>query len=81
LIAPALFVPGSEVDTLFLSSASMWDVRNEYLYLTAEAEETVHDTYVPAFGKRDKELYDEAKKASLSKLKKQIIEMVKGVKK
>ncbi|QQS36093.1 MAG: hypothetical protein IPM56_17935 [Ignavibacteriales bacterium] len=31
-------VPGTEVDSYFKLSASMWDVRNEYLYLTAESD-------------------------------------------
>ncbi len=47
LILPTFFVPGSQVDTLFLSSAALWDVKNEYLYLTNDAEDVVHET--PAF--------------------------------
>ncbi|MCB1189862.1 MAG: hypothetical protein H7A23_18520 [Leptospiraceae bacterium] len=31
-------VPGSIRNSLFVVNASMWDVRNEFLYLTAEAE-------------------------------------------
>ena len=36
-IIPALFVHGSQVDALFITHAAMWDVKNGYLYLTAEA--------------------------------------------
>jgi len=31
-------VPGTSADALFLGSATLWDVRNEYLYASAEAE-------------------------------------------
>ena len=37
-ILPMAFAPGNEVDVLFIAHAEMWDVRNEYLYLAAEAE-------------------------------------------
>ena len=79
-LVPALFVAGSEADTLFLTSAAMWDVRNEYLYLTAEAEAVVHDTYVPVFGKRQRDMVNEAKHQALNRLAEKIVEMVKGVK-
>lgn len=80
LLLPALFVPGSEADTLFVSSAALWDVRNEYLYLTAEAESTKTSTYVAAFGKSDKELINDAKTASLGQLKVELSKMIKGTK-
>lgn len=80
LLVPAFFVPGSEADTLFLSNASLWDVRNEYLYLTAEAEATTKKTYIAAFGKQDKELVDQAKTESLNNLKGEIKKMIKGTK-
>ena len=38
LILPMLFAPGSQTDVLFITRATMWDVRNEFLYLSAEAE-------------------------------------------
>ncbi len=31
-------VPGSHADGVFLASGSLWDVRNEFLYASAEAE-------------------------------------------
>ncbi len=80
LLVPALFVPGSEADTLFMTSASLWDVRNEYLYLTAEAEATTKKNYVAAFAEQDKELVDQAKTESLNNLKGEIKKMVKGTK-
>lgn len=80
LLLPTLFVPGSKADTLFLANASMWDVKNEFLYLTAEAEATSSDTYVAAFGKKDKDLVDEAKIQSVTKLKAELKKMIKGTK-
>jgi len=80
LLLPALVVPGSEADTLFVSSATLWDVRNEYLYLTAEGEATTNSTHVAAFGKSDKELLSDAKTASLVQLKTELSKMIKGTK-
>ncbi len=80
LLAPTLFVKGSQADTLFISSASLWDVKNEYLYITAEAEAVTSDRYIAAFGKEDKELIDEAKTQSLQNLKSEFRKMVLGTK-
>ncbi len=81
LLAPALFVPGSEADTLFMSSAAMWDVRNEFLYLSAEAEGKTNETHIALFGEKDEMRFEKAKTASLSNLKTEITRMVKGIKK
>lgn len=80
LMLPALFIPGSEADTLFVSSATLWDVRNENLYVTAEAEATKNSTYIAAFGKSDKELINDAKTESLALLKVEFSKMIKGTK-
>lgn len=80
LLAPAFFVPGSEYETLFVTNASMWDVRNEFLYLAAEAEAVNKGTYVAAFAKDDKELFAEAKKDALTNLKSEIKKMIQGKK-
>lgn len=37
-LLPMLFAPGTEVRVDFTAHAELWDVRNEYLYLAAEAE-------------------------------------------
>jgi hypothetical protein len=79
-IAPVLFVPGSEADTLFVSNATLWDVKNEYLYLTTEAEATKNETYVPVWGRNDKDLVNDAKVESLTKLKNELVKMIKGSK-
>ena len=80
MILPALFVSGSKADTLFLSNASLWDVKNEFLYLTAESEATTSETYVAAFGKSDKELIGESKTQALKGLKTELEKMIKGIK-
>jgi hypothetical protein len=80
LLVPTLFVPGSQADTLFMSNATLWDVRNEFLYLSAEAEATTQERYVAAFAKPDKVLINEAKTASLTNLKGEISKMVDGAK-
>lgn len=38
LLLPILFAPAQELDTRFATEAAMHDVRNGYLYLTAESE-------------------------------------------
>ncbi len=80
LLVPAFFVPGSKADTLFMANASLWDVRNEFLYLTAEAEATRSKTYVAAFAKTDKDLIQEAKQEAMLGLKSELGKMIKGVK-
>lgn len=80
LLLPVFFVPGSESQTLFMTNASLWDVRNEFLYLTAESEATVPENYVAAFGKRDQELLGSAKSEALKKLATELQKMIKGSK-
>ncbi|MCD6061803.1 MAG: uncharacterized protein K0S16_2114 [Moraxellaceae bacterium] len=48
LVTP-LFVPGTVMDGLFLANASMWDVRNQYLYLSIEAEGQARKVAPPYF--------------------------------
>ena len=40
-------VPGTSADALFLGNATLWDVRNEYLYASAEAEGGEHGIGTP----------------------------------
>lgn len=42
LITP-FFIPGTEADGLFMVNASMWDVRNRFLYLSSESEGTAKE--------------------------------------
>ena len=77
-ILPALVIPASETETLFMTNATLWDVRNEYLYMTAEAEGIVGETHAAAFGKKDKDLLNEAKSRSLANLKGELAKMFKS---
>ncbi|HEY1078570.1 MAG TPA: hypothetical protein VGE46_00665 [Bdellovibrio sp.] len=80
LVVPTLFVKGSEADTLFVTNAVMYDVRNEYLYFATEAESQTNEKYSPVSSRSDKEILNEAKRASLLKLKVGIKDMVAGKK-
>lgn len=77
-LLPTFFIPGSEADSIFIASAALWDVKNQYLYLTAQTESTSNETYVAAFGKQDKELIEIVKSQALDKLKLEIQKMIKG---
>jgi hypothetical protein len=44
LLLPMAVVPGTELEALFMVSGALWDVRNGYLYASAEAEATAHQT-------------------------------------
>lgn len=79
LLVTPFFIPGSEYEVLYLADATMWDVRNEYIYMTTEAEGLIQDSYAPVFRDDDKEIIVEAKKIALKKLKTQIKDMLKGV--
>jgi hypothetical protein len=47
LLLPSFFVKGIEVEALFLSRALLWDVRNSFLYLGAEAESEATQSFAP----------------------------------
>lgn len=68
LLAPVFFVPGSTAEGHFFSHATLWDVRNGYLYGGAESEGSIRDTYIGAFGESDKTVLAEAKSKSLRRL-------------
>jgi hypothetical protein len=74
-LVPALFVPGTESDSIFMASASMWDVRNEFLYMTAEAESEKSKNRPAAFTDEHK-VTDEAKLEAYDKLRDQISKMI-----
>jgi hypothetical protein len=64
-------VPGSHADGIFLASASLWDVRNEFLYATAEAEGTSGKTR-PALLLEDEAPIAGAKRTALAALGKEL---------
>lgn len=79
-LATMLFVPANEVDVLFMTRAALWDVRNQYLYMTAEAESTKSQTR-PAASVDERSALAEAKKKSLDSLSEEIARMAEGLSK
>ena len=70
LITP-FFVPGTEADGLFMVNASMWDVRNQYLYLSSEAEGVATETR-PAFFVEEPRVIKIAKTGAITALSKEL---------
>jgi hypothetical protein len=64
-------VPGSHADGIFLATASLWDVRNEFLYMAAEAEGTFGMTR-PALLLEGDEMVVGAKRVALAGLAKEL---------
>lgn len=71
-LLPMLFVPGSEVEAVFHASAELWDVRNEYLYLAAEAESEAQQTRALALIDSE-EAVEHAQTSSLELLKQELL--------
>ncbi len=63
--------PGSRADGIFLATGSLWDVRNEFLYATAEAEGVFGKTR-PALLLNDGEMVAGAKRAAVAALAKEL---------
>ncbi len=71
LIVSAFFIPGTEANALFMVNASMWDVRNQYLYMSVETE-GLEDEIRPAYFIDEEELLQDAKTTALDNLTKEI---------
>ncbi len=71
LIVPYLLAPGTQADGLFVARATMWDVRNQYLYLAAEAEGTARQTR-PGYFIEEAELVKAAKGDAIAALTKRL---------
>ena len=71
LILTPLFIPGTVADGLFMVTASMWDVRNQYLYLSAEAEGSASQTR-PAVFIEESQIIKAAKTDALAALSKEL---------
>ncbi|MDR3581617.1 MAG: hypothetical protein P4L44_16775 [Oryzomonas sp.] len=67
LITP-LFIPGTQADGLFLVTASLWDVRNQYLYLSVEGEGSAKEIK-PVLYIDEKKILKSAKSAALAAMK------------
>jgi len=78
LIVTGAFIPGTVLDGLFMVNASMWDVRNEFLYMSAEAESMASETR-PAFFIEEERVIENAKKSALVALKEELQSQFKGL--
>lgn len=67
LITP-FFIPGTQADGLFMANASLWDVRNQYLYLSVEGEGIAKEIK-PVLFIDEKKIMKSAKTAALTALK------------
>lgn len=74
-LVTAFFVPGTVIDSLFVSQASLWDVRNGFMYLST-IEEAEHRKTGPGFYMKDNDVLEEAQKNSIDNLIKSIREHV-----
>jgi len=72
-LVTALIVPGSELDSLFMTNAALWDVGNEYLYLAAEAEGAASQTR-PAAYISERTAVAEAKQQAVDGLIKELLD-------
>lgn len=71
LLVTPFFVPGTEANGLFMVNASMWDVRNQYLYLSSEADGSARETR-PAFFIEETRVIKAAKSDALTALSKEL---------
>lgn len=72
LIITPFFVPGTVADGIVMLNAVMWDVRNQYLYMSAEAEGTARQTK-PAFFIEENHLISSARATAVDALKKEVL--------
>lgn len=70
-VVPILFAPGNELRVDFTTHAELWDVRNEYLYLAAEAEARAEQTRALPYIDREEASAD-AQQESLELLVKEL---------
>lgn len=78
LIVPALFVPGTNTNALFITRAALWDVRNEYLYMAVESE-AVKSRKASVINSDEKVELKKAKKQSMEGLKNEILRMARSM--
>ncbi len=72
-------VPGTHSDSLVIMNGTLWDVRNEYLYLTVEVESDAKKIG-PAFILRDEDSIKLARKKALKEFKEEILGRMRNIK-
>ncbi len=79
LILPGYFVPASHRDALFMMRAAIWDVANEFLYLSVDAEGEAR-MKGPTFRIRDSDAIDSAKSLALESFGKEFLKRMHALK-
>jgi hypothetical protein len=74
LIAPMFFVNGSKANSYFAINASLWDVRNEVLYASLNAEGEMNQNYPFALAEDDSLYYEKSKQLALTDLERSMKE-------
>jgi hypothetical protein len=72
LFFPLFFAPGTDVDYLVITGASLWDTDTDYIYMSAEAEGFSKET-APELIINEENSLESAKNQSLNSLKKAIL--------
>jgi hypothetical protein len=78
LVIPAFWVKGNQDDILFMSQASLWDVRNEFLYLDAESETQSTVAYPGLSGDSTEDRLKVAKGPAIYELTQKLTLMMNG---
>lgn len=78
LLITSLFIPGTQADGLFLANASLWDVRNQYLYLSVEGEGTAKEIK-PVLFINEYKIIKSAKSAALAALKTELFSRLERI--
>lgn len=73
LLLPMFFSQGTVVDAYFIANATMWDVRNQYLYMSVEADGTASQTR-PTFFVEEKDVVMLAKAQAMKDVVKELTE-------
>lgn len=79
LILPGWLVPASHRDALVVVASALWDVRNGYLYATAEAEGT-GSVLRPSFTIDDQQAIERAKEKALADFAAEVARRIEGLK-
>lgn len=77
-LLPMLFVNGTDADVLFMARATLWDVRNEFLYMSAEGE-GLNKQKGPVGLMDDKLLIEKAKVEAVARLSTEISSQIKEI--
>ncbi|WP_124328304.1 hypothetical protein [Desulfonema ishimotonii] len=78
-IVGGYFIPGTHSDALVIMNGALWDVRNEYLYLTVETEGEAN-RIGPAFLLEDKVSVESAKEKALKDFREELIRRMRNLK-